>query len=467
MTPHLKRTKIVATIGPASSSPEVMESLVLSGVNGVRLNMSHGTHDQHEAVIRQARKISKKLGKPLAIIADLQGPKIRLGQLPADGLVLAKGAAIQFVYGDTYEEGKPVPVQHDISKYVKKGQPLFLRDGMIETEVTRVVKGVVHVRVLNAGMVFSKQGINLPDTDLGGDILTDKDKADIAFASEQDVDYIALSFVQTAQDIQNLRSRVRRLEADCGIIAKIETKVAVDHLVGIMQVSDGVMVARGDLAVETRPETVPIIQQRIIELAQRMQKVCIVATQMLESMISSPQPTRAEVSDVATAVMQGADAVMLSGESAMGKYPIETVQLMRRVIKYTELNRPESITAEEFGDATYSNAIAGAAITLAGHINARVILAETTSGQTARNLSALRPGSLIVAVTHKPRVYQQLAILWGARAYLIRDPKKAADETIQMLHDEHNLKRGDVVIRASGNQPGVAGGTDTVQLLVV
>lgn len=440
---------------------------MLSGVNGLRLNMSHGTHEQHAAVIRQARKLSKKLAKPLAVIADLQGPKIRLGQLPPDGLVLAKGDTVQFAYGDVYEPDKPLPVQHDISKYLKKGQPLFLRDGMVETEVLKVVKGVVHVKVLNTGVVFSKQGINLPDTDLGGDILTEKDKADIAFAAAQDVDYIALSFVQTAEDIKGLRSRLKRLEADCGIIAKIETKTAVDHLVGIMQVSDGVMVARGDLAVETRPETVPIIQQRIIELAKRMQKVCIVATQMLESMISSPQPTRAEVSDVATAVLQGADAVMLSGESAMGKYPIETVQLMRRVIKYTELNRPESLTAEEFGDATHSNAIAGAAITLAGHIKARVILAETTSGQTARNLSGLRPASLIVAVTHKPRVYQQLAILWGARSYLIRNPKKAADETIQMLHDEHNLRRGDAVIRASGNQPGVTGGTDTVQLLIV
>ncbi len=464
--PDLKRTKILATIGPASSGYEVMEAIIRAGVNGLRLNMSHGTHEEHALVIKHARVISKKLGKPLAVVADLQGPKIRLGQLPSDGLPMTMGSEVKFAYGNTYVTGKPVPVQHDISKYVKKGQPLFLRDGMVETEITKVAGGVVHVKVLNSGIVFSKQGINLPDTDLGGDILTPKDIGDIKFATEQDVDYIALSFVQTASDIRGLRHRLTRRKATCGIIAKIETKAAVSHLWEIIQESDAVMVARGDLAIETRPEMVPVIQKRIIDYARNSQKVAIVATQMLESMISSPQPTRAEVSDVATAVVQGADVVMLSGESAMGKYPVETVAMMRRIIVYTERNRWEAISSNEFGDKSQSNAISAAAISMAVQIQATVILAETSSGQTARNLCSFRPDALVVAVTHQPRVFQQLALVWGARSYLISNPDGAATEALSMLKHEHNVERGDIIIRTSGNTPGLTGGTDSLQLHV-
>jgi pyruvate kinase len=465
--PSLKRTKILATIGPASSSPGVMEAIIRAGVNGLRLNMSHGTHDEHAAVIKHARTFSAKLRKPLSVVADLQGPKIRLGQLPGDGLALTGGAKVSFMYGDSYDEGQPIPVQHDISKYVKKGEPLFLRDGMIQVEVTKVSGGVVHGTVLNPGVVFSKQGINLPDTDLGGDILTPKDIADIEFAVKNDADYIALSFVQTPQDIKNLQDRLKRLGATCGVIAKIETKAAVNHLQEIIQISDAVMVARGDLAIETKPEAVPIIQKLVIDHARACQKIAIVATQMLESMISSPQPTRAEVSDVSTAVVQGADAVMLSGESAMGKYPVETVMMMRRVIVYTEQNRFQSITASSFGDTTQRNAVSAAAITLAAQIEARVILAETSSGQTARNLCSFRPETLVVAVTHQPRVFHQMALLWGVRSYLIKDPKRAAEETTRMLREEHNVERKDVIIRASGSQPGVTGGTDTLKIEVV
>lgn len=297
--------------------------------------------------------------------------------------------------------------------------------------------------------------------------MTPKDVADIKFATEQDVDYIALSFVQTPTDITGLKTRIKRLGADCGVIAKIETKLAVEHLHAIIDVSDGVMVARGDLAIETRPESVPTIQKQIIDYARSCQKIAIVATQMLESMISSPQPTRAEVSDVATAVVQGADAVMLSGESAMGKYPVETVLMMRRTIRYTEEHRMSSIVATSFGDPSRRNAIAAAAITLAQQMEAAAILAETSSGQTARNICSFRPEALVVAVTHRARTYQQLALVWGARSYLIKDPKKAAEETTGMLREEHSVARGDIIVRASGQQPGVAGGTDTIQVQVV
>lgn len=467
LTSSLKRTKIIATIGPASNSYEAMEAIVKAGVNGLRLNMSHGTHSEHAQVVTYARRISAKHGKPLAVIADLQGPKIRLGQLPPDGLVLRAGTTVAFTHGDSYTAGKPIPIQHDISKYVAKGQPLFLRDGMVEVEVSSVRGAVISGKVLNNGVVYSKQGINLPDTDLGGDILTPKDLEDIKFAASHDVDYVALSFVQRPEDIVGLRRRLKRLGADVAIIAKIETKAATAHLHEIIEVADAVMVARGDLAIETKPEAVPVIQKRIIDYARESQKMAIVATQMLDSMISSPQPTRAEVSDVATAVVQGADAVMLSGESAIGKYPIETVALMRRIIKHTEANRFDSIVAANFGNHTQRNAISAAAITLAEQIDARIILAETSSGQTARNLCSFRPEALIVAVTHKKRVWQQLALLWGARSYLIKDPSSAASETLQMLRMEHNTARGDMIICVSGKNAGVTGGTDKLELQVV
>jgi pyruvate kinase len=467
LAPNLKRTKIVATIGPASKDPEVMEAMVRAGVNGLRLNMSHGTHEEHSGFIKTARAISKELGKPLAVIVDIQGPKIRLGELPKEGVVLELGSTVMISHGDTYSVGGPLPVQHDIGKYLKVGEPIFLRDGMVKLEVIDISKGLISGKVLNSGIVFSRQGINLPDTDLGGDIITAKDEADIGFAAEHDVDFVALSFVQTGKDIDRLRSMLNKRNAVCGIIAKIETKAAVENLKEVMTAAEGVMVARGDLAIETQPESVPIIQQRIIERAQRHQKVCIVATQMLESMISSPQPTRAEVSDVATAVMQGADCVMLSGESAMGKYPVETVSLMRKVIVYTERNRPESITAVDFGGRGKRNAISAAAIAMADQIGAKIILAETSSGQTARNLSSFRPDALVVAVTHDVRVFQQLALVWGTRSYLIHAPEQAAEETMRMLRQEHNVKVGDVIIRAWGRQPGVTGGTDTLQIQVV
>ncbi len=467
LAPNLKRTKILATIGPASSDHEVLEALIRAGVNGLRLNMAHGTHESHADVIKRVRKISEELGKPVSVVVDIQGPKIRLGELPKDGLVMTAGSEVSLALGDSYSAGGHLPVQHDITKYLRVSHPIYLRDGMVKLEVISVGRGVAKCKVLNNGVVFSRQGINLPDTDLGGDIITDKDASDIEFAAKHDADYVALSFVQTGKDVEGLKLRLKQLGANCGVIAKVETKAAVANLMDIIVAADGVMVARGDLATETEPESVPIIQQRIIEHAKTHQKVCIVATQMLESMIDSPQPTRAEVSDVSTAVMQGADAVMLSGESAVGKYPVETVQMMRRVIVYTERNRAESLTAAEFGSRGQRNAVSAAAIAMADQIGAKVILAETSSGQTARNLSSFRPDALVVAVTHQRRVYQQMGLVWGTRSYLINDPEQAAEETMRMLRQEHNIKVGDVIIRAWGRQPGVTGGTDTLQIRVV
>lgn len=462
----LKRTKIVATIGPATDTPDKLDALLKAGANAFRLNMSHGTHEQHAAVVQRGRRMSKLQRKPVAIIADLQGPKIRVGILPEDGVALVVGQEVQFAYDVEYKPGL-VPIQYDFSTHVKPGQPMFLRDGMMEVAIESVKKGVIHTKVVRPGVLFTKQGINLPDTSLGGQILTDKDIADLEFAASHDADYVALSFVQSASDIEGLRERLAKLGSDMKIIAKVETKLAVDNLEDIVKASDAVMVARGDLAIETQPEQVPVLQQRIIDLCQRHQRIVIVATQMLESMITSAQPTRAEVSDVATAVMQGADAVMLSGESAMGKYPIETVALMRKVIVYTEQNRVGRVEPPEEGANTRRNAIAAAAITLAERLDAKVILAETTSGQTARNLSSRRPRPLIVVATSEPRVYQQLAILWGTRGYIMKSAEGAGTEVMRILQEEHNVAAGDIVVKAAGRRVGVSGSTDTIQLLRV
>ncbi len=464
-----KRTKIVATIGPASSPPQIMEQLIQAGVNSFRLNFSHGTHEQHGAVIKLARALGEKHERPVAIIADLQGPKIRVGILPNDGLPFVRGNIVRFQYGAEYDRDGIVPVQHDIAKYLRPGERVFLRDGQIEVEVESVLKSLITGKVLAPGLLFTNQGINLPDTDLGGEILTDKDIADIEFAVAHDVDYVALSFVQTAQDIINLKERLTKLKADVQVIAKIETAAAVENLDEIFEATDAVMVARGDLAIETKPEAVPAVQRRMIELARQHHKPVIVATQMLESMVNSATPTRAEVSDVATAVLEGSDAVMLSGETATGLFPVETVKMMKRVILYTERDElmRRRIEPRDFGERAWSNAISAAAVVLAHQLPAKVIIAETASGQTARNISALRPVVPIIMVTNSRRAYQQLAIVWGGKSYLHEKPDEATASVVRQLRLAGNVAAGDAVVVASGHQPGVTGGTDTVSVRVV
>ena len=465
-----KRTKIVATIGPASRSPQVLEALIVAGVNMFRLNFSHGTQEEHGVVAKLARQLSAKHGKPVAVLADIQGPKIRVGTLPSDGLPFVRGHIVRFEFGANYDTTGIIPVQHDIAKYVKKGERLFLRDGMVQIEVEKVERRRIVGKVLTPGIVYSNQGLNLPDTDLAGDILTPKDLDDLEFVARLGVDYIGYSFVQTASDIDTLRSKLAKLKCDAKIIAKIETAAAVENLEDIVRATDVVMVARGDLAVETKPEAVPAAQRRMIELGKQYRRPVIVATQMLESMIQSPQPTRAEVSDVATAVLEGADAVMLSAETALGLFPVEAVAMMKRIILYTEAeqlaNRPPRQRLE-FGPHERQNAISAAAVVLASQLPAKVIIAETRSGQTARNISALRPDVPIIMVTNSERVYYQLAIVWGGKSYLYHDPVNATEHVIRELKTAGNIKKGDALVVASGHQPGVAGGTDKVVIRVV
>ena len=466
---NFKRTKIVTTIGPASSSPLILEKMMLSGVNMFRLNFSHGSHEQHGKIITLARQLSKKYNRPIAILADLQGPKIRVGELPEDGLPFIKDETVHFEFGADFSETKIIPMQHDISPYLKVGERIFLKDGQINVEITKISGTLVTGKVALPGLLYSNQGMNLPDTDLGGDIMTPKDIADLEFAAANDADYVALSFVQDANDVHRMRDRLKALNSDLLIISKIETRAAVENLQEIVEATDVIMVARGDLAVETSPEAVPGIQRKLIQMCKSSRKPVIVATQMLESMMQSTQPLRAEVSDVATAVMEGADAIMTSGETAMGLYPVETVRMMKRIILQTEKEELQ-LSAErrnDFGIPMRDSAISAAAVILARQLPAKVILAATTSGQTARNISSLRPEVPVIMATNQRRVFNQLAIVWGGKSFLIEDMINVDQKIITILKLAGNVSSGDYIVVASGMKPNISGGTDTVQVVAV
>lgn len=461
---HFKRTKILATVGPATNTYEAIKALIKQGANGIRLNFSHGSHEERLEQIAWIRKASNELGKPVAILQDLQGPKIRLGDF--DGVInVRKGESLQFKYNVAYKERGPIPTQYDLSKKVKRGERLYLYDGKVRTTVTSVREGVVHVRVENDGILIKRKGMNLPDTDFAGDIITAKDQQDIVFGSTQDIDYVALSFVQTPADITSLRKRLKALGSTARIMAKIETKAAVDNIEAIVRESDAVMVARGDLAVETPAESVPVVQRKIIELGQKYAKPTVVATQMLASMTDMPEPTRAEVSDVATAVFLGADCVMLSDETASGKYPTEAVATMKRVVCFTEENMSQQANIAGYDDehsrqASISNSI----IKLAQDIYAKAIVAETKSGATALQIAARRCGTPVIAVTDDVRVAQQLTLVFGVKSYVRPIDKLAATKLTAWLRQNRVLRRGDIVVTASGERPGVVGATDTIKV---
>lgn len=466
---HYKRTKIIATIGPATDSYESILSAIKAGANGLRLNFSHGSYEERERQIKWIRKASREYGKPVAIIADLQGPKIRLGDF--DGIInVSEGQSLRLGYNANYAKDEIIPTQYDLSKKVKRGEQLYIYDGKVKTIVTNVVNGIVHVRVENDGILIKRKGLNLPDTDFGGDVITKKDKEDLAFCSTQDIDYVAQSFVQTADDVTNLRNHMKNLGINARVIVKVETRSAVKNMEAIVEATDVIMIARGDLAVETPPESVPIIQRQLIGLGIKHAKPTIVATQMLFSMTEAPEPTRAEVSDVATAVLVGADCVMLSDETANGRYPIEAIKIMKRVILYTEQHAP--VKPVFMGDASGSvasnqQAISTAVIKLANEIKADAIVAETRSGGTALLIASKRADIPLIAVTSDTRVAQQLAIVYACKSYVRPDDRLAAQKLANWLQLNKVLVTGNVIVSCSGQQPGLIGGTDTIKVRVL
>ena len=475
MKPIYKRTKILATIGPASDSEEMIEKLIEGGINGARLNFSHGSYEEHGAKIAKIREISARLGKQVAILQDLQGPKIRLGDLVDNRFDVAEGDEIVLDHAIEQHDGSVnLPVQYNLAEKVKVGEPVFIFDGKVKTEVVEILSSTaIKLKVLNKGTLASRKGLNLPDTDFGGDVITEKDKKDMEFGATQDIDYVAMSFVQTAEDIEAVRQILLSLGSEAQIIAKIETKKAVsdEELEKIVIAADGVMIARGDMAYEVAPEAVPIVQRKTIALCRKHGKISIVATQTMGSMVDNPQPSRAEVSDVANAVIQGSDVVMLSDESATGKYPYETVRAMRSVIRYTQEHAAVAPIDDivERGENEALNAISLAAVELAEQIDADAIVVETKSGQTAATVAANRPSLPIVSVTSSARVAQQLGLNYGTRSFVRPDGEFAGYELAKDLKADgfFGNKENVLVVIVSGRQPGLVGGTDTIRVRAI
>lgn len=473
MSKLFKRTKILATIGPAVGSAEQVEALIMAGVNGCRLNFSHGTYEAMDEYIGWIRAAAAKKGRSVALIQDLQGPKIRLGKIQDNHFELHEGDEVILDSSiDDHDGSLTLPVQYNLASKVKLGEPIYIYDGKIRTHVVEIVSDTaIKVLVENDGVVMDHKGINLPDTDFGGDILTEKDLRDIDFGVTRDFDYVALSFVQSADDINQLRALLRSKGSDAKIIAKIETKKAVESdeaMRAIVQATDVVMVARGDMAYEVGAEIVPVVQQKLVRLCREHAKICIVATQTMGSMTESPVPTRAEVSDVANAVLQGADVVMLSEETAMGKYPLETVKAMKKVILYTQNNsKVAPIPDAPTSDNPCYDALSAAAARLAEQIEADVIICQTASGATALAMASQRPNLPIITVASQVRVANQLALVYANSAFvrpfsencgvdLARELKESG--YLQLPEGRDSLK----VVIVSGNRD--VAGTDTIKV---
>lgn len=474
MSNTFKRTKILATLGPATNSPEKIKQLIEAGANGFRLNFSHGSYEERLDQIKWIRDASAEVGRTVAILQDLQGPKIRLGVLKNNHLDVKAGDEIVLDHAIQEHDGSMnLPIQYNLANKVKVGEPVYLFDGKIRGEmIERVSDTAIKIRILNEGFLMSRKGLNLPDTDFGGDILTPKDLADVEFGADKDIDFVALSFIQSADDINNLRQIMLSHGSTAQIIAKVETKAAIEMeaLKEIVKAADGVMIARGDLAVETSPEIVPIVEREAIRLCRKYGKLSIVATQMLASMIDNPEPTRAEVSDVATAVILGADVVMLSDETANGSYPVEAVKMMAKTVRYTQSRWPMNDMPIEYGEKNRRrNAIANAAVVVANQVDADVIIAETKSGATAARIAACRPELPIAAVTPNKRVAQQLALSYATRSYVRKEGEHVGTKLAKELLDWGTFGRDDklTAVVVSGRQSGVAGGTDTLRVRVV
>ena len=473
MNKLFKRTKILATIGPATNSAEKIEEVIMAGVNGCRLNCSHGSNEERDQQIAWIREAAEKKGRSVAILQDLQGPKIRLGMLKDNHLDLKKGdeLILESVEGFEHDGGMTVPVQYNLAEKVKVGEPLSMFDGKVKSKVKEIVSDTaIKVDILNDGFIMSKKGLNLPDTDFGGDILTEKDLADIEYGAGCDYDYVALSFVQSAGDVEKLKQILLSHGSTAKVIAKIETKKAIEsegNLEEIVKAADGIMVARGDMAVEAGTEVVPIIQRKLIAMCRANSKLCIVATQMLGSMVESPEPTRAEVSDVATAVVQGADAVMLSDETANGKYPLETVQEMKKVILYTQNHsRIAPVSRPQNKDLIY-DAISNSAVRLAENIEADLIVCQTASGVTATVTAAQRPNVPIITVTSNRRVANQLALIYANSAFVRPYEKGFGYKLAKDLKDSGYLrverdKKDLLAVIVSGDRDII--GTDTIKI---
>ncbi len=467
------KTKIICTLGPASHSVEQLVELVNAGMDVARLNFSHGTYEDHLAAIENVRAASKLTGEHIGILQDLCGPKIRTGKFQNKSIELKEGATFTFTIDEiTGDEHRVTTTYRELPDDVKAGDTILLDDGKMALQVVTKTITDVECTVVNGGILKENKGMNLPGVKLSTPSLTDKDIEDLKFGLAHDVDYVALSFVRSAEDIRHLRSVIQQqTKLRVPIVAKIEMKEAIDFIDSIVTETDAVMVARGDLGVEMMPEDVPILQKMIVRKCNEAGVPVIIATQMLESMIENPRPTRAEASDVANAVLDGADAAMLSAETSVGKYPVETVQTMDRIICRAEIRRHDHLSIKQIPAETQENvfdAIARAACVLARQVNATAIVPITHSGATALRISKYRPESRIIAVTSDERVLRSLNLVWSVRGIVIKDfvhnNDTAFRKIIEHLKHEGYVERGDFVVFTAGLPFLAMGTTDTVNV---
>lgn len=455
-----RRAKIVATLGPASQDAGTIDRLIAAGMNVTRLNFSHGTHAEYAELIQRIRSAAKRAGKAICILQDLQGPKIRVGELPKEGVPLTPGQAIVLATHHAAPNESHIPVDFpELPRFIQVGGIILLDDGNLELKATKIDTHTVETEVIVGGVLKSHKGMNLPGTSIDIPGLTAKDEQDLAKGLELGVDIIAISFVRNAADVARARQAIANLapdKLDTPIIAKLERAEALENLHEIIEVADGVMVARGDLGVELPPEMVPIAQKQIIDAANQQRKLVITATQMLDSMIHNPRPTRAEASDVANAIFDGTDAVMLSGETAVGKYPVETVTMMDAIVRQAENH------IRQWGHWKGSNlgtlrddaiSITRAANELAQDVNVAAITVFTSSGRTARLMSKAFPRVPILGLTPEPRSYNRMALYWGVMPIMV-DLSSTVDEMLESIEGTvmraASLKPGQQVVLTSG-----------------
>ena len=465
------RTKIVCTLGPSSDDEATIRAFVEAGMAVARINFSHGSHEDHARRIGLVRRVAADTGRVVAVLADLQGPKLRVGALPPEGVTLVEGQTVTLTSQEPLTGPEAIPLPHpEVIRDVQSGDRILLDDGLLELKVIDHDATSLRAQVIAGGVLLSRKGLSLPHTSLSLPSVTDKDQADAAFALEQGVDYFALSFVRSAADVCHLRDWLQARGADTPIIAKIEKPEALDCIEEILAASDGLMVARGDLGVEAPVEQVPIAQKRIIRACNAAGTPAITATQMLDSMIRNPRPTRAEASDVANAILDGSDAIMLSGETAMGRYPLAAVQMMARIAAVAEQNIPYGEWLRRTMDAasgSVTDAISQVACELAAELGAAAIITSTMTGGTAQQIACHRPATPIIAPTPSPRTCRQLALVWGVEPLLV-DQFANTDTMICTAVDAARkrglVQDGDLVIITTGVPVGGAGLTNMIKV---
>ncbi len=469
----MRATKIICTIGPSSKSPEMMKRLLLAGMNVARFNFSHGTHDEHHVNISNFRRVRDELGLAASVLLDTKGPEIRTGTFENGKIELTDGQEFTLTSREVEGNSKVVSITYkELPKKMKAGDLILINDGLVVVRVMDVTDTDLICTVIHGGKLSDHKGINIPNVDVGMDYLSEQDKSDLLFGIEEDVDFVAASFVRTAEDARTIR---QFLDDNGGnnikLIAKIESTHGVENFEDILPLVDGIMVARGDMGVEVAFQLLPGIQKRFIRRCVQQGKIVITATQMLESMITAPVPTRAEINDVANAVFDGTSAVMLSGESAAGKYPEEAVTVMRNILEQAEedckkFDSRERWMAMDAEDIT--NAVGHAACTLAKDVNAKAILAITSSGYTAYKISKFRPDLPIIGITHNPKVYNQLALSWGVapiKAKYKDEIEMLCEHCMERAIEEKKIKKGDVVVLTAGFPVGVSGKTNTIRVV--